>query len=116
MPYQLTPFKLVKDPISEEKLPIFYDAIRLATISNLSFSGDPVSGGMVTHLWAFINPHGKRAMFVLGEQEGDKSKTLHVRGDDKQLLLCLTGTSISRNALISALQPGYKPFLQEIFN
>jgi hypothetical protein len=116
MPCQLSPFKLVIDPIPEEKTNIFYDDIRLASISTVAFKGDPVAGGMVTRLWAFVSPKGKRAMFVLGEQEGDKSKTLHVRGDDKDLLSCLTGTSNSRNALISALQPGFISALQEIFN
>ena len=116
MPCQLTPVKLITDPGSEETPPRLYDAVRLAAISTVKFKGEPVPGGMVTHLWAFMSPRGKRAMFVLGEQEGDKSKTLHVRGDDKQLLLCLTGTSTSRIALISGLKPGLKPLHQEIFN
>jgi len=107
---------LITDPRAEEKSNISFDGIRLAAISTVTFKADPVSGGMVTRLWAFMSPRGKRAMFVLGEQECDKSKTLHVRGDDKDLLLCLVGTSKSRNALISALQPGFISALQEIFS
>lgn len=120
MPCQTTPIKLVSDPRAEEKSntsnDTSHDAIRLAAISTVTFKGDPVPGGMVKHLWAFMSPKGKRALFVLGEQEGDKSKTLHVRGDDKELLLCLAGTGNSRHALISALYPGFISASQEIFN
>jgi len=117
MPCQLNPFKLVTDPKAEEKSNAFFDAIRLAAISTVTFKADPVSAGiLVTRLWAFMSPRGKRILFVLGEQEGDKSKTLHVCGDDKDLLLCVVGTSNSRNSLISALQPGFISALQEIFN
>lgn len=116
MSCQLTPFKLVADSSYEEGSHTSHDAMRLAALSNVKFEGDPVPGGMVTHLWAFMSPKGKRVMCVLGEQEGEDSKTLHVRGDDKQLLLCLAGTSSSRGALISALKPGLTPLYQEIFN
>jgi hypothetical protein len=88
--------------------------MRIAAISTLAFGGDPVPGGMITHLWAFMSPQGKRAMFVLAEQGIDRSKTLHVRSDDKYLLLCLAGTSSSRRSLVSALQPGMKPFQPEL--
>jgi hypothetical protein len=115
MPCQLTPIKLIAFPESEETPPVSFDSLRLAAISTVKFGGDPVPGGMITRLWSFMSPHGKRAMFVLAEQGNDKGKTLHVRGDEKQLLLCLTGTSTARNALISALQPGLKPFHQDVF-
>ena len=32
--------------------------------------------------------------------------TIHVRGDDKALLLTLSGTASSRDALVEALAPG----------
>lgn len=115
MPCQLTPFKLVADSNYDEASHADYDAMRLAVLSTLKFEGDPVPGGMITQLWAFISPKGKRVMFVLGEQDGEDNKTLHVRGDDKQLLLCLVGTSSSRNAVISALKPGLRPLYQEVF-
>ena len=106
MPYQLTPFKLVADSSYDQSSCTEHDAMRLAVLSAVKFEGNPIPGGMVTQLWAFISPKGKRAMLILGEQDGEDSKTLHVRGDDKQLLLCLVGTSSSRSALISALKPG----------
>eukprot|EP00533_Pseudo-nitzschia_delicatissima_P009376 CAMPEP_0116110662 /NCGR_PEP_ID=MMETSP0327-20121206/18029_1 /TAXON_ID=44447 /ORGANISM="Pseudo-nitzschia delicatissima, Strain B596" /LENGTH=1325 /DNA_ID=CAMNT_0003603837 /DNA_START=88 /DNA_END=4065 /DNA_ORIENTATION=- len=116
MPYNLTPFKLVADSSYDEESNSEYDAMRLAALSSVKFDGDPVPGGMITELWAFISPKGKRVLFVLGEQDGEGTKTLHVRSDDKQLLLCLVGTSSSRNDLISALKPGLKPWYQEIFH
>ena len=116
MPCQLTPFKLVADPSYKESSCTIQDAIRLAALAAVKFKGDPVPGGVITHLWAFMSPKGKRVMFVLGEQEGEESKTLHVRGDDRQLLLCLIGTSTSRNALISALKPGLTPMYHDVFN
>ncbi len=115
MPFQLTPFKLVADSSYDEESNTEHDAMRLAALSTVKFDGDPAPGGMITELWAFVSPKGKRVMFVLGEQDGEDTKTLHVRGDDKQLLLCLAGTSTSRNALISALKPGLKPWYQEVF-
>jgi hypothetical protein len=116
MPYQSTPFKLVADPNYEEASHTFHFSMQLAALSAVKFDGDPVQGGRVTHLWAFMSSKGKRVMCVLGEQDGEESKTLHVRGDDKQLLLCLVGTSTSRRSLISALKPGLKPLSQEMFN
>lgn len=111
MPCQLTPFKLVTDPSPEEMPARLYDAMRLATISSVKFKGDRRPGGIITHLWAFMNPRGKRAMFVLGEQ--DENKVLHARGDDKLLLFCLLGTNASRSTLISALKPGLKQLHKE---
>ena len=116
MTCQITPVKLVSDPGADKKSNVHHDAIRLAAISTVAFKGDPVPGGMIKSLWAFMSSKGKRAMFVLGEQESDKSKTLHVRGDDKMLLLCLVGTRSSRHALISALQPGFTSASQDIFS
>ena len=117
MPFRLAPFKLVVDPEHGAKPQhTLHDAMRLAAISTVKFKGDNVPGGRVTQLWAFVSPRGKRVMVVLGEQDGDDGKALHVRGNDKQLLLCLVGTSTSRSALISALKPGLKPLYQEIFN
>jgi hypothetical protein len=109
MPCQTSPLKLTAPPHGEPAPSVSYDAMRLAAISTVAFGGDHVSGGQVSHLWAFLNPHGKRAMFVLAEQGSDKTKLLHARGDDKQLLLCLTGTSSARQALVAALQPGLVP-------
>ncbi|KAG7374387.1 hypothetical protein IV203_013482 [Nitzschia inconspicua] len=114
MPCQLTPLKLMAVPENEELPRVSYDSLRLSALSTLAFQGDPIPGGIITRLWAFISPQGKRAMFVLAEQESDNSTTLHARGDDKQLLLCLAGTGSSRNALISALQPGMKLFHHKI--
>jgi hypothetical protein len=108
MPCQLPPLKMEHMAEELDSPSTSFDAMRLVAISSVSFQGDPVPGGMITRLWAFVSPQGKRAMFVLAEQNSDKSKTLHVRGDDRQLLLCLTGTTASRNALISSLQPGMK--------
>lgn len=116
MPCQLTPLKLVDDSSYEEVPHTLHDVMKLTTLSTLKFEGDHVPGGMVTQLWAFMSPKGKRVMFALGEQDGEDIKTLHVRGDDKQLLLCLVGTSTSRAALISALKPGLKPLHHDILN
>lgn len=116
MTCQLTPLKLVEDPDFVETRSTSFDDLRVAAISTLKFEPDPVPGGMITNLWAFMSPRGKRAMFVLFEQEGDGSKVLYVRGDDKQLILCLVGTSTARNSMISALKPGLKPEYQEIFS
>lgn len=110
MPCQLTPLKLVDVSDAEEPSPATFDAMRIAAISTVAFEGDPLPGGMITNLWAFSSPQGKRAMFVLAEQGTDRNKTLHVRSDDKYLLLCLAGTSSSRHSLVSALQPGMKAF------
>lgn len=114
MPCQLAPLKLM--PVLEDEEPphVSFDSLRLSAISTVGFHGDPVPGGMISRLWAFVNPHGKRAMFVLAEQGSDKNTILHARGDDKDLLLCLAGTSTSRDALISALQPGMKVFHQKV--
>jgi hypothetical protein len=109
MPCQLTPLKLVEVSEEEDLPSSSFDAMRIAAISTVAFEGNPVPGGMITHLWAFMSPQGKRAMFVLAEQGHDRNKMLHVRSDDKYLLLCLAGTSSARDALISALQPGMKP-------
>jgi hypothetical protein len=114
MPCQLTPLKLMPIPEDEEELRVSFDLLRLSAICTLAFHGDPVPGGMITRLWAFVSPHGKRAMFVLAEQVSDNTSTLHARGDDKQLLLCLAGTNASRNALIAALQPRMKLFHQKV--
>mmetsp|Transcript_13061 Transcript_13061/g.31877 ORF Transcript_13061/g.31877 Transcript_13061/m.31877 type:complete len:1307 (+) Transcript_13061:88-4008(+) len=115
MPFQLGQLKLTAvnsdgndDADEDEKLTgASNDAIRLAAISTLRFGGDIVPGGMVTRLWAFSSPQGKRVMFVLAEQGNDKSTALHARGDDRQLLLALAGTSTARKAVVSALQPGF---------
>jgi hypothetical protein len=112
MPCQLTPLKLMPVAESDDSLPTSFDALRLAAISTLAFM--PLDGDTIKRLWAFVNPQGHRAMFVLIEHSSDKSITLHSRGDDKQLLLCLAGTNTSRNELISALQPGMKLFTQTV--
>lgn len=109
MPCQTNPLKLSPNSHTEAEALVSYDAIRLAAMSTVAFGGDHVSGGLVSYLWAFLSPYGKRAMFVLAEQGSDKAKTLHARGDDKHLLLCLTGTRNARQALVAALQPGLKP-------
>jgi len=108
MPCQLAPLKLVADPSSSNVPERFYDELRVAAISGLKFEGE----GTITHVWAFVNPRGKRAMFVLSEE--DDVQTLHARGDDRQLLLCLLGTSSSRNALISALKPGLRSLHEKV--
>jgi hypothetical protein len=115
MPFQLPQLKLSaansrsdENDFEDVMIPVTSnDALRLAGMSTLRFSGDTVPGGMVTRLWAFASPQGKRAMFVLAEQGNDKSTVFHVRGDDRQLLLLLTGTSTARRAVVSALQPGF---------
>lgn len=109
MPCQTFPLNLMTSSESDVTPSATFDALRLAAMSTVSFGGDHISGGLVSRLWAFMSPYGKRAMFVLAEQDSDKSKTLHVRGDDKQLLLCLTGTGTSRQMLVAALQPGLVP-------
>jgi len=116
MPFQLTPLKLVAGKNFGEVAHTLHDAMRLALLSTIKFEGDSTSSGMFTDLWAFMSPKGKRVMCVLGEQEDENGKVLHIRGDDKQLLLCLVGTMTSRYAFISALKPGLRPLHQEIFN
>ncbi len=109
MPCQTSPLNLMPRSESDVTQPASFDALRLAAMSTVAFGGDHISGGIVSHLWAFMSPNGKRAMFVLAEQGSDNTKILHARGDDKQLLLCLTGTGTSRQALVAALQPGLIP-------
>jgi hypothetical protein len=105
MPFQLTPLKLMPIPDDEDPPQSCLDCV---------FQGDPVPGGMITRLRAIARQQGKRVTFVLAEQASDKSTTLHARGDDKQLLLCLTGTNTSRNAAIAAFLPGMKFFHQKV--
>lgn len=115
MPCQTTPVRLMADPNNGMKGNFSHDAIRLAAISSLKFKGDSIQGGSIRHLWAFISPRGKRVMFVMVEQDNDDNKTLHVRGDDKELLLCLLGARNARQAVVSSLQPGFIAASQEIF-
>jgi hypothetical protein len=114
MPHQLTALKLMPIPDDEDPPVTCFMSLRLSAISTLAFLGDPVPGGMITLLWALASQKGNRVVFVQAEQAPDKSTTMHARGDDKKLLLCLTGYMISRNALISALQPGMKLFHQKV--
>lgn len=113
MPCQMTPLKLMPTDRAEVS-PSSHDTLHVSIVARLAFDGDPVPGGMITQLWAFMSLQGKRAMFVLAEQGSDKSTTLHSRGDDQNLLLCLAGTSTSRNVLVSALLPGMTIFHQQV--
>ena len=91
------------------------DAKRLAAISTVRFVGEAIPGGFVTKLWAFMSLGGKRLLCVMAESDADtgdpgsNDRTMHVRGDDKHLLCCLTGTATSRSFFVSALAPGFRP-------
>ena len=111
MPHQIPPIKV--SPV-EDSTPIpnqtSYDAIRLAALSTLRFAGSSIPGGDITQLWAFASLGGRRVLFVMAEselsdknEEGSTEKTLHVRGDDKILLSCLTGSTTARKSLLSCL-------------
>jgi hypothetical protein len=114
MPCQIPPLK-VAPASSPASVQVSFDTVRLAAISTLRFAGESISGGVVTKLWAFMSISGKRVLFVMAESEidtgnyGSNDKTVHVRGDDKALLGCLTGTSSARRALVGALEPGLQP-------
>jgi hypothetical protein len=114
MPYQITPLQVGPEsgiPPTQAS----YDTLRLAALSTVKFKGNVIPGGEITRLWAFSSLTGKRALFVLAESQGGggrrapTEKTIHVRGDDKQLLCCLTGTLSARKSLTAALLPGFRP-------
>lgn len=93
---------------------VSFDTLRLAALATVKFEGNPIPGGEITKLWAFVSLSGRRVLFVLAESQGDErrgrtDKTIHVRGDDKQLLSCLAGTSSARKALVAAILPGLQP-------
>ena len=98
-----------------DAIPVTFDAVRVAAVSTMRFAGEPIPGGFVTKLWAFMSLQGKRVLFVMAESDvdsgnyGTNDKTIHVRGDDKALLCCLAGTASARRALVAALSPGLYP-------
>ena len=114
MPCQITPLKVGPESRSSTPAQVSVDTLRLAAISTIKFEGNAIPGGYVTRIWAFMSLTGKRALFVLAESEDDTTKngtadrTIHVRGDDKQLLCCLTGTNSARKLLVGALLPGWR--------
>lgn len=114
MPFQITPLKIAPES-NGASIQVSFDTLRLAALSMVKFQGNAIPGGDVTKLWAFLSLSGKRVLFVLAESAGDSrrrgpaDKTIHVRGDDKQLLCCLTGTASARTSLVAALLPGMRP-------
>ena len=103
-------------PLSkDESAPVSHDAMRVCAFSTLRFPGESIPNGTVTKLWAFMSLQGKRILCVMAESDvdtgnyGTNDKTLHVRGDDKDLLCCLAGTSTARHAMVAALAPGSYP-------
>jgi hypothetical protein len=118
MPCQIPPLRVAPMSSSSE---VFHhingssDAMRLAAVSTLRFSGEPIPGGFVTRLWAFMSLQGKRVLCVMAESDvdtgnyGTNDKTMHVRGDDANLLCCLAATATSRGAFVAALAPGFYP-------
>jgi hypothetical protein len=114
MPCNIPPLRVA--PLSkDEAAPVSHDAMRVCAFSTLRFPGESIPNGTVTKLWAFMSLQGKRVLCVMAESDvdtgnyGTNDKTLHVRGDDKDLLCCLAGTSTARHALIAALAPGSYP-------
>lgn len=114
MPCQTPPLKVALLP-NGDSLQVSFDTLRLAAISMIRFPGESIPGGYVTKLWAFMAFNGKRVLFVMAQSEADtgkngsKDKTIHVRGDDKDLLSCLTGTFTARRHLVAALERGLHP-------
>jgi hypothetical protein len=116
MPYTIP--RLQVAPLSkDEPAPVSHDTMRVCVFSTLRFpGGESIPNGTVTNLWAFMSLQGnKRVLCVLAESDvdtgnyGTNDKTVHVRGDDIDLLCCLSGTSTARHALIAALAPGLYP-------
>jgi hypothetical protein len=112
LPLQIPPLKIAGGSSGVE---VSFDTLRLAAISTLKFEGNPIAGGEIVKLWAFMSLSGKRVLFVLAESEGgsrqrgQNDRIIHVRGDDASLLCCLMGTDSSRRALTAALMPGMAP-------
>jgi hypothetical protein len=114
MPCNIPPLRVA--PLSkDEPAPVSHDGMRICAFSTLRFPGESIPNGTVTKLWAFMSLQGKRVLCVMAESDvdtgnyGTNDKTLHVRGDDKDLLCCLAGTSTARHALVAALGPGLYP-------
>jgi hypothetical protein len=84
-------------------------AIKIASISSLTWNGEAIPGGYVTRAWAFATLAGQRVMAVLAESDSDKKLALHFRGDDKFVLYSLTGSNSAREAMVAALAPGMVP-------
>ena len=110
MPHQVPPLRLALST-SGRSVAVGSDILRLCALSTIRFEGELISGGFVTHLWAFASLEGRRVLFVLAESDvdGASDKTIHVRGDDVELLTCLCGTASARIALVAALAPGLSP-------
>lgn len=95
-----------------ETVQVSCDTRHVAAISMIRFEGESTQGRLITKLWAFMALNGSRVLFVMTESEvdadkyGSNEKTIHVRGDDKQLLSCLTGTLTARRHLVAALESG----------
>ena len=95
-----------------ETVQVSCDTRHVAAISMIRFEGESTQGRLITKLWAFIALNGSRVLCVMTESEvdadkyGSNEKTIHVRGDDKQLLSCLTGTLTARRHLVAALESG----------
>jgi hypothetical protein len=106
LPYSLPPLKLGSDPLKKSKSPLDEKVVEL---SRLKWPGEAIPGGTATRLWAFSTPRGSRVFCVLAEVEDRKSSissTLHIRGDEVDLLFSLTGCKAARESFISALCPG----------
>ena len=117
MPCSIPPLRLARVSLDLETVStrVSTDAKRLAAISAVRFAGEAIPGGFVTKLWAFMSLGGKRLLCVMAESDADNGnpgsndRTMHVRGDDTNLLCCLTGTATSRAAFVAALAPGFHP-------
>jgi hypothetical protein len=106
LPYSMPPMKLGSDPLKKPVSPLDEKVVEL---SRLKWSGEAIPGGTATKLWAFSALHGSRVFCVLAEMENGKSSTvytLHIRGDEIDLLFALTGSKAARDTFISALCPG----------
>jgi hypothetical protein len=113
LPFQIPPLAIGAES-SGRSVDASFDTLRLTALSTLKFEGNPIPGGEIVKLWAFMSLTGKRILFVLGESDsgnrrGHRDQTIHVRGDDASMLCCVMGTDSARQAVVSALTPGMIP-------
>jgi len=111
MSYQLPPLSLLVNSDFQEKDTM---AIKIGTMSCLTWEGEAIPGGYATKVWAFMTQSGSRLLAVFAESDADSANTsskfsLHFRGDDNRVLCRIAGSKAARGAVVAALMPGMTP-------
>lgn len=86
-------------------------AASTAEMSTLIWNGEAIPGGYATMAWAFGTLSGHKVLIVLAETDADTRTTIHVRGDDKAVLVGLVASGTARRDLVEALVPGMEPVI-----